>query len=73
MVSVTLVDLVPDKLHTLDLFAQEEGGPQRAQLARTMDALNQKYGTHTLYFGGMHLARASAPTRIAFSSIPDLF
>ena len=73
LVSVTLVDLVPDTLHTLSLFAQEEDEQQRATLARTMDGINSKYGTHTLYFGGMHLARAAAPTRIAFSSIPDLF
>jgi DNA polymerase-4 len=73
MVSVTLVDLVPDHLHTLDLFAQEDSGRRRMQLTRTMDAINNKYGTQALYFGGMHLARASAPTRIAFSSIPDLF
>jgi DNA polymerase-4 len=73
MVSVTLVDLAPDRLHTLDLFAQEDSGQRRTQLTHTMDAINKKYGSQALYFGGMHLARASAPTRIAFSSIPDLF
>lgn len=73
MVGVTLVDLVPDNLHTLGLFEQEESEQHRAQLTVTMDEINTKYGTHTLYFGGMHLARAAAPTRIAFSSIPDLF
>ena len=73
LVSVTLTDLVPDHLHTLSLFSQEEGEHHRAHVAQTMDGINAKYGTHTLYFGGMHLARAAAPTRIAFSSIPDLF
>ncbi len=73
LVSVTLTDLVPDALHTLSLFSAEEGELQREQVARIMDGINAKYGTHTLYFGGMHLARASAPTRIAFSSIPELF
>ena len=38
-----------------------------------MDSINAKYGSQTLYFGGMHFARSSAPTRIAFQSIPDLF
>jgi DNA polymerase-4 len=38
-----------------------------------MDALNMKYGTDTLHFANMLLAKASAPTRIAFTSIPDLF
>lgn len=73
LVSVTLVDLVPDNLHTLNLFAQEEAEGHRTQVTQTIDEINKKYGTHTLYFGGMHLARAAAPTRIAFSSIPDLF
>lgn len=66
---VALNNLVPENLHTLDLFAEKK----RAQLARTMDSLNAKYGSQTLYFGGMHTARSSAPTRIAFQSIPDLF
>ncbi|HUZ04477.1 MAG TPA: hypothetical protein VMU62_03890, partial [Acidobacteriaceae bacterium] len=64
LVSVTLADLVPDSLHTLSLFVHEEGEQHRAQLALTMDAINQKHGTNALYFGGMHLARAAAPTRI---------
>jgi DNA polymerase-4 len=38
-----------------------------------MDALNIKYGTQTLYFAGMHVAKAAAPTRIAFTAIPTLF
>jgi DNA polymerase-4 len=38
-----------------------------------MDALNQKYGTATLFSASMLLAKAAAPTRIAFTSIPDLF
>ena len=69
-VGVTLQDLVPEQLHTLSLFTDEA---RRTRLSQTMDALNVKYGTHTLYFAGMHLARASAPTRIAFTSIPTLF
>jgi DNA polymerase-4 len=38
-----------------------------------MDQVNYKYGTNTLCFASMLLAGAAAPTRIAFSSIPDLF
>ena len=68
-VGVTLNDLVPDHLHCLDLFAEK----RRAQLARTMDSINAKYGSQMLYFGGMHSAKSAAPTRIAFQSIPDLF
>jgi DNA polymerase-4 len=69
-VGVTLQDLVPEQLHTLSLFTDEA---RRTRLSQTMDALNVKYGTQTLYFAGMHLAKAAAPTRIAFTSIPDLF
>ncbi len=73
LVSVTLLDLVPDALHTLNLFSGLEDEMERGQLATTMDRLNHKYGTETLYFASMHLARAAAPTRIAFQSIPELF
>ena len=68
-----LIDLVPDDLHTLSLFSALDREAGRDQLAATMDQLNHKYGTETLYFASMHLARAAAPTRIAFQSIPDLF
>lgn len=73
LVSVTLQDLVPDSLHTLSLFSDTEEEVERSRLAATMDHLNHKYGTETLYFASMHLARAAAPTRIAFQSIPELF
>jgi DNA polymerase IV len=73
LVSVTLIHLVPETLHTLSLFSTLEVAANRDQLAATMDQLNHKYGTDTLYFASMHLAKAAAPTRIAFNSIPDLF
>jgi len=73
LVSVTLTHLVPEALHTLSLFNALDREANRDQLAVTMDQLNQKYGTETLYFASMHLAKAAAPTRIAFHTIPDLF
>ncbi|HTV83669.1 MAG TPA: hypothetical protein VME18_13570 [Acidobacteriaceae bacterium] len=72
-VGVCLGHLVPDHLHTLSLFSSLETESKRTRLTRTMDALNQKYGTATLFSASMLLARAAAPTRIAFTSIPDLF
>jgi DNA polymerase IV len=72
-VGVWLGNLVPDHLHTLSLFSSLEAELKRHRLTRTMDALNQKYGTATLFSASMLLARAAAPTRIAFTSIPDLF
>ena len=73
LVSVTLINLVPDALHTLNLFTGLGREAGRQQLAQTMDRVNHKYGTETLYFASMQRARAAAPTRIAFSTIPDLF
>jgi DNA polymerase-4 len=72
-VGVWLGNLVPDHLHTLNLFSGLETESRRTRLTTTMDALNHKYGIDTLMPASMLLARAAAPTRIAFTSIPDLF
>jgi DNA polymerase-4 len=72
-IGVWLGNLVPDHLHTLSLFSGLESEAKRTRLTSTMDAMNQKYGTSTLFPASMLLARAAAPTRIAFTSIPDLF
>jgi len=72
-VGVWLGNLVPDHLHTLSLFSGLESESRRTRLSTTMDALNQKYGLDTLMPASMLLAKAAAPTRIAFTSIPDLF
>lgn len=72
-VSVWLGDLVPDHLHTLSLFSGLDSESRRTRLSSTIDALNHKYGMTTLFSASMLLARAAAPTRIAFTSIPDLF
>jgi DNA polymerase-4 len=72
-VGVSLGNLVPDHLHTLSLFSGLEEEGKRTRLSTTMDQVNYKYGTNTLCFASMLLAGAAAPTRIAFSSIPDLF
>jgi DNA polymerase-4 len=72
-VGVWLGNLVPDHLHTLSLFSGLETESRRTRLSATMDALNHKYGLDTLMPASMLLAKAAAPTRIAFTSIPDLF
>lgn len=72
-VGIWLGELVPDHLHTLSLFAGLESERKRTRLASTMDAVNQKYGTDMLAPASMLLAKAAAPTRIAFTNIPDLF
>ncbi|MGC2160673.1 MAG: DNA polymerase [Silvibacterium sp.] len=72
-VGVWLGDLVPNHLHTLNLFSALETESRRTRLSSAMDALNHKYGLSTFMPASMLLAKAAAPTRIAFTSIPDLF
>jgi len=72
-IGVHLGGLVPDRLHTLNLFDATEDEQSRARLLAAMDALNSKYGLNTLAPATMLTAYKAAPTRIAFHSIPDLF
>jgi DNA polymerase-4 len=74
-VGVWLGDLVPDHLHTLSLFSSIESEPvaKRTRLSTTMDQVNTRYGTTMLSTASMLLAKAAAPTRIAFTNIPELF
>lgn len=67
-VGVTLYDLVPDELHTVSLFGEEQ---TRVRLSQAIDGINAKYGSNTVYMGGFHHFRDAAPLRIAFSSIPE--
>lgn len=68
-VAMTLYNLVADASAPAPLFADER---KRLRLSKVIDDLNAKFGRHTLYFGGMHTTRSSAPTRISFTNIPDL-
>jgi DNA polymerase-4 len=72
-IGVSLNNLVPDRLHSLNLFDGTEDEQGRARLLAVMDQLNNKYGMSTLAPATMLTAFKSAPTRIAFNSIPDLF
>jgi DNA polymerase-4 len=72
-IGVHLGGLVPERLHTLNLFEGTEDEQSRARLLAVMDALNSKYGLSTLAPATMLTAFKAAPTRIAFHSIPDLF
>ena len=44
----------------------------RVALHFAMDGLNRRFGKNTVYFGGAQPALDSAPTRIAFTHIPEL-
>jgi DNA polymerase IV len=71
--SVVLGGLVPEARHTLTLFDTQDGSIGRQRLAETMDSLNHKYGMSTLAPATMLAAYESAPTRISFRSVPELF
>jgi len=47
-------------------------GLSRVTLDHAMDRLNLCYGKNTVYFGGAQAALDSAPTRIAFTHIPEV-
>ena len=72
-IGVSLNGLVPDQLHSLNLFDSLDNAKSRAKLLEAMDQLNLKYGMSTLAPATMLAAYKAAPTRIAFHSIPDLF
>jgi DNA polymerase-4 len=72
-IGVQLNGLVPDHLHSLNLFDALDGEQSRSRLLKAMDELNNKYGLSTLAPATMLTAYKAAPTRIAFHSIPDLF
>jgi DNA polymerase-4 len=72
-IGVHLNGLVPDRLHSLNLFEGTEDEQSRTRLQAAMDELNHKYGLSTLAPATMLTAFKAAPTRIAFHSIPELF
>ncbi len=72
-IGVQLSNLVPDRLHTLALFDGLEDEQSRTRLMAAMDQLNDKYGMSTLAPAAMLTAYKAAPTRIAFTRVPDVF
>jgi DNA polymerase-4 len=68
-VSVTLHRLLPRAASSRDLF---NDGRRGEALSVLLDGVNARFGNNTLYFGGMHAARAAAPMRIPFTRVPDM-
>ena len=68
-VGVTLTRLVDEHNRTPAFF---EKNSQRAKLNAQIDSINRTFGKNAVYFAGAHVARKSAPMRIAFNYIPDL-
>ncbi len=72
-IGVHLNGLVPDRLHSLNLFDGSEEEQNRVRLLAAMDGLNNKYGMSTLAPATMLTAFKAAPTRIAFHTVPEMF
>ncbi len=73
-VGMVFYGLVPIAQHTPSLFdlPAPAGRTPKAELLRSMDALNAQFGKNTLYFAPSHQVLDRAPMRIAFTRIPDL-
>ena len=68
-VAVVLFNLSHKDFVTLPIFENYE---KNKALYGAIDLLNRRYGNSSVYFGGSHTAKYSAPMRIAFTQIPDL-
>lgn len=64
---MVLTDLKPATAATPSLFEPDR---QVMKLSHTMDAINRKFGKHSVRFGGVVGSEETAPTRIAFNQIP---
>jgi DNA polymerase-4 len=67
--AVVLSDLTPASCVSSPLFPKDR---RQIQLSHAMDAINERFGAHSIYFGSMHDTREAAPMRISFTHIPDV-
>ncbi len=67
-VGMVLADLLPARSATPSLFEEDR---RRTDLSHAMDGVNRECGANVIYFGSMFGLRDAAPTRIAFTQIPD--
>lgn len=68
-VGVTFFPIVPAHRSTPSLF----DNPKQQRLSFVMDQINDKWGRDTAYYAAAQDARGEAPTRIAFTRIPELY
>ena len=69
MVGVWLWNLVPDDLHTMSLFADDD---KQLRLSRAIDEINDRFGKSVICLANVQGVLHSAPTRIPFKSVPNL-
>jgi DNA polymerase-4 len=67
-VGMMLSDLVPSAAATPSLFEQDR---QVTTLSHVMDQVNRTFGKNSIHFGTLAGAEETAPTRIAFTRIPE--
>ena len=67
-VGMVLTDLRPAASATPSLFEVDR---KQTDLSHAMDAVNAEFGGSVVHFGGMWGMKDAAPTRVAFTQIPD--
>jgi DNA polymerase-4 len=67
-ISTVLSELVPARSATPSLFDEDRQGED---ISHAMDTVNAEFGASVVYLGAMFGMRDAAPTRIAFTQIPD--
>jgi DNA polymerase-4 len=53
---------------TPSLFEEDR---KAAEVSKAMDEVNAEFGASVIHFGAMHGYESQAPTRIAWTQIPD--
>jgi DNA polymerase IV len=67
-VGTVLSELVPARAATPSLFDEDR---KAEDISEAMDTVNAEFGASVVYLGAMFGMRDAAPTRIAFTQIPD--
>jgi DNA polymerase-4 len=67
-VGMVLSDLRPAHCATPSLFEEDR---RATDLSHAMDEVNHEFGASVIHFGAMHGMKNAAPTRVAFTHIPD--
>jgi DNA polymerase-4 len=65
---MVLSDLVPARAATPSLFPDDH---RETELSHTVDRINRAFGKNMAHFGTLQGMEETAPTRIAFSQIPE--
>jgi len=67
-VGMVLSELVPARAATPSLFDEDH---KAEDVSAAMDEVNAEFGASVVYLGAMFGMRDAAPSRVAFTQIPD--